>query len=268
MIEIYNCPGIYMTDKEMSKLHHELLSVATQCLEAIPNYQCLSGKREEFSRLIIAVSRDKNNMINGFCSSYILDAGKLGSIFHLGLTCVSPSARGLGLTHTLTSKVIITYLFKYSLFRPAWISNVACVLSSLGNVAMHFEDVYPSPFTHSPKKQHTQIANFISDNFRRELYVNHDAGFYSQRFIFTRSVTGTMFAKSANDTSFYHRSSMLNNFYKGLIDFDNGDEVLQIGKVSLLTYPKYLLRSLKLKFNKLSKFSTHIITKPEENYSN
>lgn len=247
MIEVYNRPGMNLTSSELSELHQEILDVAKECLDEIPDYQCLSGKKSEYDRLIIAVSRDLKGRMNGFCSSYILDAEAAGNILHLGLTCVSPRARGLGLTHKLTSKVITTYLVRYSLFRPAWISNVACVLSSLGNVALHFEDVFPSPFMPVPSDQHVKIAKYIDKNFRDELYVNHNAVFSAEDFIFENSVTGTMFEKSADDKKYYHRDSELNNYYKDLIDFHNGDEVLQIGKVSLLTYPKYLMKTIRRK---------------------
>lgn len=245
MIEIYNKPGINLTNSELAKFHQEILDVANECLDEIPDYQCLSGKKSEYDRLIIAVSRDKDGRMDGFCSSYILNVEEAGNVLHLGLTCVSPRARGLGLTHKLTSKVITTYLLRYSLFKPAWISNVACVLSSLGNVAMHFEDVFPSPFITIPSEKHVKIAKFIDQNFRHELYINHDAIFSAEEFIFEKSVTGTMFEKSADDKKYYHRDSELNNYYKDLIDFNNGDEVLQIGKVSILSFPKYLMKNLK-----------------------
>ncbi len=247
MIEIYNKPGINLPQTELEKLHQEILEIAKECLEDIPDYQCLSGKRSEYDRLIIAVSRDETNRMNGFCSSYILDADKEGKILHLGLTCVSPRSRGLGLTHKLTSKVITTYLLRYSLFRPAWISNIACVLSSLGNVAMHFEDVYPSPFMKLPTEHHIRIAKFIDQNFRHELYINQNATFSPDKFVFEKSVTGTMFEKNKEDTHYYHRDVELNNFYKEMINFTNGDEVLQIGKISLFSYPKYILKTWKRK---------------------
>jgi len=250
MIEIYVKPGINLPISELERLHQEIMDIAKECLDEIPDYQCLSGKRSEYDRLIISVSRDKNGKVEGFCSSYILNAEELGNILHLGLTCVSPRARGLGLTHQLTSKVISTYLLRYSFFKPAWISNVACVLSSLGNVAMHFEDVYPSPFKASPSDHHVKLAKFIDQNFRPELYIKHDAVFIENKFVFEKSVTGTMFEKSAEDRKFHHRDVELNNFYKGLIDFENGDEVLQIGKVSLFSYPKYLLKNWNRKKSK------------------
>lgn len=236
-----------MTDEELNGLHQELTEVALECFDSIPDYNCLSGRRSEYSRLIIVVSRDAQNRMNGFCSSCILDAGELGTIYDLGLTCVSPRARGLGLTHKFTTKVVMYYVVRYSPFKPVWISNVACVLSSLGNIALHMEEVFPSPFKEAPLPHQQKLANYIDKHFRKELYISPDATFVESNFVFKGSVPGTMFEKSAEDIKLYHRNKKLNNYYKDLMDFQNGDEVLQIAKVSLLTYPKYLLKNFKLK---------------------
>ena len=243
-IEVYDRPGRYLCQVELNKLHQEILSVAGECLEDIPFYQCLTGERKEYERLIIAVARGRDGKMLGFCSSYLLDGADLGTILHLGLTCVRPLARRMGFTHKLTSKVVMTYLLRYSLFRPSWISNVACVLSSLGNVALHFENVFPSPFQSSPSPEQVKVAKLINDKFRWELYVNKDAEFEEETFVFKGSVTGTVFEKSESDLKYHHRNPELTSFYLSLINFETGDEVLQIGKVSLLTFPKYLLRSI------------------------
>lgn len=250
MIKIYDRPGLSMSDSELAHLHQELVDVASECFDSIPDYNCLSGRRSEFSRLIIVVSRDKKNRMNGFCSACIIDAGDLGTIYDLGLTCVSPRARGLGLTHKFTSKVVMYYVVKYSPFRPVWISNVACVLSSLGNIALHIEDTYPSPFMDKPLPHQLKIAQTINKNFRKELYISPLATFDEKNFVFKGSVPGTIFEKSGEETSLYHRDLKLNQFYKDLIDFKNGDEVLQIGRVSLMTYPRYLMKKFKLKISR------------------
>lgn len=244
LIEVYNCPGNYLNDAEFLKLNQDIQSVAKECLDEIPNYQCLTGKREEYKRLIIAVARNEEGKMLGFCSSYLFLLPSNEIILHLGLTCVRPEGRKGGLTHKLTGKVVKTYLLRYSLLRTSWISNVACVLSSLGNVALHFDEVYPSPFMKKASLGHTRVASYIDQFCRDELYVPRSATFNSENFIFENSVSGTMFEKSENDRKFHHRDQQLTRFYASMIDFTNGDEVLQIGKVSLLTFPKYLLRNL------------------------
>lgn len=248
--QIYDRPGSYMSSSELKKLHDEIYSVAAACLDEIPHYQCLTGERGEYSRLIIAVARNSQGRMLGFCSSYILKTSSGKDILHLGLTCVTPLARQLGLTHKLTSKVVMTYLFKYSLFKPAWISNVACVISSLGNVALHFEDVFPSPFVSVATPVHIELAQAINRQFRNELYIGKNAVFNERSFVFENSVSGTMFEKSESDKRFFHRDKELTDFYLRKMDFSNGDEILQVGKVSLLTYPKYLLKNARRKLKK------------------
>lgn len=244
-ISIYHRPGQRLGATELQELHRELCDVARACLDELHDYQCLTGKREEFSRLTIAVARDAKGKMMGFCSSYLLECGEATPILHLGLTCVSPEARGGGLTHSLTLKVIVDHLLRHSWFRPVWISNVACVLSSLGNVGLHFEDVYPSPFLPEPTPKHRHLARLIESRYRDEMLIPADCRFDAQRFVFEGSVKGTSFEKDSHDRRFAHRQEWVNRYYRKLINFERGDEVLQIGKVSFLSYPKYLVRSLR-----------------------
>ncbi len=173
----------------------------------------------------------------------------MGEILHLGLTCVRPDARGGGLTHKLTSKVIISHLARTSWFAPVWISNVACVLSSLGNVGLYFEDVYPSPFLSKPTDEHVSIAKTIDEKFRWELFIDKEARFDEKKFVFRASVKGNMFQKEEQDRRYRHREEWLNKYYADLMDFKNGDEVLQIGKISFLAFPKHVARTLKRKWS-------------------
>jgi hypothetical protein len=52
-------PGKTMSDNELNQLTYQLRNVAKSCFEEVPNYQVLTGKREEFERAVISVA--KNN---------------------------------------------------------------------------------------------------------------------------------------------------------------------------------------------------------------
>lgn len=246
-IEVYDCPGLKLSYFKLRHLQNELLEIGKQTLDKIPNYQCFSKDMNEFNRLIITVARNDTGKAIAFCSSYILEAGEHGDILHLGLTCIGHEARGLGLTHKLTSKVIYRYFTHHAKFGSFWISNVACVLSSLGNVALHFEDVYPSPFNSIPGEKHKELADLINTKYRKELFINSLSTFDSNGFIFRGSVKGTIFQKESENIQFHHRDHEVNDFFKNIMNFSNGDEVLQIGRVSLMSYPKYLLKNRKSK---------------------
>jgi GNAT superfamily N-acetyltransferase len=257
VIDLYYRPGISFGKSEFERFHQEILDVAKSSLDEIPYYQCLTGDIKEYQRLVIAVARDPKGRMIGFCSAYLLDGGPgIGEILHLGLTCVRPDARGGGLTHKLTSKVIIGHLARSSWFAPIWISNVACVLSSLGNVGLYFEEVFPSPFMKKPTNEHLAIAKTIDEKFRWELFIDKEAKFNREKFVFEASVKGNMFQKEETDRRYRHREEWLNQYYASLMDFRNGDEVLQIGKVSFLAFPKHLARTLKRKWTPTEEFST------------
>lgn len=246
--QVYFYPGKTLSDAKLAELVAELREVASSCFDDVPNYQALTGKREELARAVIVVARDKNMRAKGFCSALLLPVENVGSVLHLGLTCVHPSARGKKLTHKLSQKLLLKFLLKESPLAETWITNCACVLSSLGNVAMYFEEIYPSPYGEEvPSLTHLNIAKAIDKYYREPIAINEDAKFNEETFVFEGSVDGTTFQKDGEDKRYHHRNKEITSYYQGILDFSRGDEVLQIGKVSLLTFPKYILRTATLK---------------------
>lgn len=244
-------PGRTMSDAALAELVGHLRGVAAQCLDEMPEYQCLSGDREVLSRNVIAVAWHTDALgerhCAGFCSALLLDVPEVGEVLHLGLTCVAPAHRGARLTHQLTSTVLTRYLMRRP-FDRVWATNVACVLSSLGNVALHFDAVHPSPFTPgAPSPTHLRIAKAVLDHHRADIHISPQATFDPVRFVLRGSnEVGNMFCKREEDTRYHHRERLLNRFYQGLMDFEAGDEVLQVGHVSLWSLTQYAARQMLL----------------------
>ena len=241
--EVIFYPGKTLNVKQRETLVAELREVAASCFIETPNYQALSGEKSELDKAVICLGRDEHGRLLGFCSALSLPVENHKNVLHLGLTCVHPDARGTNMTHHLTSKLMLKYLFKESLLGETWITNCACVLSSLGNVAMYFENLYPSPYGEKqPSQKHLDIAKAVDAFHRDSIAINDEAIFNIDSFVFEGSVDGTVFEKDSNDQRFHHRDESLTEFYQALLNFERGDEALQIGKVSLLTFPKYLAR--------------------------
>ncbi|MCB9557399.1 MAG: hypothetical protein H6707_14930 [Deltaproteobacteria bacterium] len=242
-IELLERPGVSLDDAALAELVSELRMVAATCFDDAPSYQCLSGNREELKRCVIAVARDRQGRLRAFCSSLLLDVEGVGAVLHLGLTCVEPGVRGRALPRKLLVKLIARYYFRRVFPRRMWVSNVACVLSSLGNVALGFDGVYPSPFGPArPTATHQKIASAISDNYRQAIYIDQDAQFDTDTFVFRASVRDTMFQKDRDDSRYLHRSSVLNDYYGDLMSFDNGDEVCQVGYITAVSMLRYAVR--------------------------
>lgn len=242
-VEFFYRPGKNLPRGDIATLQEELRNIASNCFDECPNYQCLEDSRTALDDKVITIAKNSEGKIVGFCSALLIPMEGLGEVLHLGLTCVDPIGRGHRLTHKLTSKLLTHYLLRYRPFGKVWVTNVACVLSSLGNVAKNFENVFPSPYYQAkPTVEQLKIAAAIDQHYRKHIAINDDAEFCPHTFLFKGSVTDSVFEKEAEDTRYHHRDKELNQFYLDLIKFDRGDEVLQIGTVSLATLLRYMLR--------------------------
>ncbi len=238
-IVFHHRPGRRMRPAARRALVDELRAVGRACFPALPDYQCFRGDAALDDK-VITVARDRSGRMLGFCSAILLDVPRVPAVLHLGLTCVHPDARGRRLTHRLTGRLAMQYLFTRRPHGRVWITNVACVLSSIGNVALGFDDVYPSPFVARPTETHRRIARAIDARYRDAIHIAPDAPLDPERFVFRGSVQGTVFHKRADDRRYHHRADTLNAWYRDLLDIDAGDEVVQVGHYSLATLRRYV----------------------------
>lgn len=223
----------------------ELRDVTAACFDQVPNYQVASGDPDALDRAVLALARDADGRLLGFTSALVFETDHHGSVLHLGLTCVRPDARGLGLTHKLLSQLVVRWVATNRPFTGAWCTNVASVLSSLGNVALHFEDVHPSPYRSEPASEgHVAVARMLADHHRSRVHLDPAAPFDEDRFVFVGANAGTPFAKSAHDPQYHHRDPDLTRWYATLADLDRGDAVLQVSRVSLAGFVRYVSKDV------------------------
>lgn len=230
------------------RLLQEIRNVAAACFGAPPAYQITGGDPVALDRAVVALARSPEGRLMGFTSGLDLRVPGVGALLHLGLTCVHPAARGLGLTHRLLSALVVRRVITGGWRRGLWCSNVASVLSSLGNVALHFEDVHPSPLSSGRASEgHRVVARALASEHRGLLNLPDSAPFDEGRFVFVGGNRGTSFAHASDDARYHHRDPLLNAWYAGLADLDGGDAVLQVSRVSLGGLLRYASRDLALK---------------------
>lgn len=235
-------PGHRWSDRKLYRLVEEMRALTARCIDDLPHYQALSGERDALKRAIVATARDKDGTLVGFCSGVLLQADDGEQFLHMGLTCVDPTLRGTGLTRRLNAMLVRNYLLRRRPLGRVWLSCVACVKSSLGNVALHFDHVFPSPFTAPrPSPRHFAIARAIDREYRRWIHIRDDSTFDPDAFVFRGGARDTVFQKRRDDERYLHRHPKLNQFYDGLMDFERGDLVLQVASASAWTGLRHAL---------------------------
>ncbi len=235
-------PGRTLDDAALAALCAELTAVGETCLEPLPMYQVFLATREEMSDKAITIARrTSDGAIAGFCAAVLLDVEGVGEVLHLGLTCVRPEDRGGGLTHRLGGRLVARYLMRRPLSR-VWVTNVAAVLSSLGNFARHVRDVHPAPGSRPSRAEHARIAEAFDQRYRAKAHIQPSATFDRETFVFRGSGRGTAFQKRADEVQYHHRDPELNAYYTSIMHFDDGDEVLQVGTLGVVDLVRHLWR--------------------------
>jgi hypothetical protein len=254
-IKCYIRPGLSWSLEKQRHFTAELRMVAMESFgftqeSQLPAYQCLIWPDETpvgstLSDKVIAVARapaqwpSKHGKMLAFSSAILLSIPKLsGPVLHLGLTCVLPSVRSHGLTKLLISRVCVKTFFCFIVHtrEKLWMTNVACVVSSLGSVAQGFDDVWPSPkYPHTPPSDlHAYIANYIarSPTIRKEMFISPDCVYDPAKSVFQGSVKDTVFVKERDDERYRFRNKEVHMFYESRIDWARGDEVLEVWNMS------------------------------------
>lgn len=238
--EIVSRPWLRWSDAERRARVAELREVGALCLHPFPEYQLFLGTREELSDKLLIEARGPGGRLEGFCSAVLLDVPGVGEVLHLGLTCVRPEARGAALTHSLSSRLVLRYLLRGPPWRRVYVTNVAAVLSSLGNFAVNLTGAYPSPFFRGPvPAPYLEIARAFDRRYRAKAHIQPQAEWDEAAFVFRGSGRGTAFQKEAGDARYHHRDPELNRFYQQRLHFEDGDEMLQVGTISLFDLARY-----------------------------
>ena len=240
-------PGLSLAQAELDELVAQLRTVAGKTLPAGSlTYGIFSGDRERLSRAIVTlISEEATGHPIAFNALAVMDVeldGEPAEVTHLGLVMVDPDERGRGLSWVLYGLTALV-LFARDGLRQKWISNVTQVPSVVGMVSQTFSDVFPSP--HPDARQsfaHLQLARGIMSRHRAVFGVGTEAGFDEARFVITNAYTGGSDAlKKTFDIAPKHRNEIYNDFCQRELDYDRGDDVLQLGRIDLAGARRYIM---------------------------
>ena len=240
-------PGLWMSRADLAGLLRDLWTVADACVSHPPiRYGVLSGIKERLDSALVTILNDGvSGRPVAFSAATLVEMdvhGRRQDILHLGLTMVVPGSRKRGLCRALSAPASLLLLLRNWL-RPIWITNVTQVPAAFGTVAELFDDVFPTADPGCrPTESHLAIARQLMRHHRTMFGVAAEAGFDDERFVITNAYTGgsAPLKKTIAEAS-PHRSRAVNELCGTSLDYDRGDDFLQVGQLTVRAVIRQLL---------------------------
>lgn len=248
-VEIVEFPGRWMGEAALARLGQDLRSIAGKTLPAGDlTYGVFSGDIARLSQTIITLVRDRDGAPIAFNALAVIPTelnGRPTDVLHLGLVMVDPDQRSKGLSWILYGLTCLLLLLRAGL-RPLYVSNVTQVPAVVGLVSETFSGVYPTPgATKNADFNKLLLARAIMAGHRHVFGVGADADFDEARFVITNAYTGGSdhLKKTFLDAP-KHRIETYNDFCRDQLDYDRGDDVLQIGQIDLAAARSYVTKQV------------------------
>ena len=247
-VRIIEAPGRWMAADALDDLSAALRQVADRTLQqGALRYGVFSGDAAVMKDVIITLVRRGDGTPIAFNALTVMTVETEPTpteVLHLGLVMVDPDERSRNLSWVLYGLTCFLLLMRRQ-FRPIWISNVTQVPAIAGMVAEMFSGVWPAPGAGLRRLQHLMLGRAIVDGHRHVFGVGQDAGFDAERFVITDAYTGgSDDLKKTWDATAKHRDDRFNNFCAEMLDYDRGDDLLQLGQMDTGAMRKYLSRQV------------------------
>ncbi len=234
VMQFYDRPGEHCSPAELKQLVDDLRSVYSKSMPGpIPEYGVLKGELEDLKNRVITLIRTPEGKPVAFCAQARLPVtfGQIShEVIHLGLVAVDPDYRKMGLQGVLYSLPVLYLFFKGGL-SYLYFTNVTQVPAIIGQCEDYFFDVYPSSKNNTEQSfHHHRIALTIFERYKSVFGVGENSTYLPHQQIIQNSYTGGSDSlKKTFDQSAKHRRAEVNDFCENNLDYDRGDDFIQIG---------------------------------------
>ena len=243
-------PGLWMDPEAASRIVEDLRAIARATVPGETlDYGVLTGSQERLEHAILTVLYDNTTKQPvAFNALSVMDVtlhGRDAEVVHLGLVMVDPALRSHGLSWVLYGLTCLV-LFVRRQLRPLWLSNVTQVPAIVGMVSETFSEVFPipGPAAHC-SFEHLVLARDIMGRHRAVFGVGDDAGFDESRFVITNAYTGgSDNLKKSFDVAPKHRDAVYNEFCRQQLDYERGDDVLQLCRLDLAAAQRFVTKDI------------------------
>lgn len=243
-------PGLWMAAADQQALIADMRMVARAALPSGDlHYGVLTGDSDRMANAILTILYDRQSgrpiAFNALSVMEMTLHERPVEVLHMGLVMVDPGARSYGFSWVLYGFTCLILFFRNQM-RPLWLSNVTQVPAIVGMVATSFSNVFPSPDPGTRQTfEHLLLARQIMMGHRDVFGVGTDAEFDETRFVIKGAYTGgSDNLKKTYEQAPKHRDQRYNDFCAAELDYERGDDVLQICQLSLATAQRYMLKTV------------------------
>lgn len=247
-VRIVERPGINLDSRRCDALVADLRVVVARTLGgASLDYGVFTGAKDRLDRSVITIiyrkGTDEPVAFSALAILPISLRGRSEDVLHLGLAMVDPSVRSHGLSWALYGLTVM-HMFVRRQLRPLWISSVSQVPAVVGLVDVGFSKVFPGiEADRRPTLEQVAVAHQLMRHHRDAFGVGPEASFDEERFVIRNAYTGGSdhLKKSFDDTA-KHRVDAYNELCRRELDYERGDDFLQIGQYDFGVVRRYLRR--------------------------
>lgn len=244
---VCQCPALRLGEDKTAALVADMRQVAQSVLgDAALDYGVFDPRASalEYSLVTILYEGKKPVAFNALPIAEVEVGTVVEPVLHLGLVMVDPSARSKGLSSMLYGFSCVLFFLKNQM-RPVWVSSVTQVPAVVGLVAELYSDTYPGLAGSRLSFYQKLLGQGLMTRHRHIFGVGEDADFDQNHFIIRNAYTGGSDAlKKTYDTAAKHRITAYNDMCRTQLDYDRGDDFLQIGLLDGRAVQNYLLRMI------------------------
>lgn len=252
VIHTWLFPGQWVSDIQLLELKTKIEDFTLKRIGVLPQYGIyLAGRKVWNNRIITIVYDNVSGTVKGFSAMVfcpVTTNNRTYPIMHLGLVMLE---RHHAFRNLLFSIYYLPLLF-FSLLRelkPFWITSVSMEPPIIGLVADCFDNVYPHYSEKSKAdKNKIEIAQSFFANYRGEFGAGPDSIFNQNNFVIEGSCRGPSeilrvdFKRAAR-----YIARTCNEFCIQTLNYERGDELLQIGMASPISIFRAPINLLKIR---------------------
>ncbi|MDH4211480.1 MAG: hypothetical protein OEV79_08530 [candidate division WOR-3 bacterium] len=231
-------PGRWLSDAELDILRQTIYSITMTKLGVLPKYGVYSKSREPYKNRIISIAYDKITRTPiGFTAMVHIQLPTNTTrepVIHLGLVITTTNRLGRALLFFIYFWPLL-YFLTIRKFKPFWITSVSMEPSIIGSVSDNFGSVFPHYLQNTTATAaQCEIAQRLFCEHGDEFGMGQHAHLDLQNFVVRGSCRGPSDALRVKyDNSAKYITLKCNKFCELTLDYERGDEILQVGHVSL-----------------------------------